>query len=209
MAAPTGSIQPYSTGASYVFVGFAGSVSPQKIRCLGTCEGYPKHERRVDYMQLMNDVSGRRKPMDMSFQGMDATISLDLTLWDEGCMQMLQQFAQLSGGSGLATPGAYQFSDVGSLMGFEQYSVSIWIQYLFRSAAGGPKAVYSALPAGYHYLQCVPFAPDTTEEGAQPMIRSVNFYAWPVCNFSNQQFTLYDNTMSAIQGVPVVGPIAA
>lgn len=211
MATPAGRIQPFSTGASYVFVGF-GNVTPQTIRCFGTCEGYPKHERRPDYMQLMNDVSGRKKPMDMSFQGEDATISLNMTVWDEGIAQMIDQYADLSGVTGLATPGSYAFRDVGSLMGFEQFAMQVWIVYSYGFAVSGtPKVAYASggLPAGYHYRQCIPFAPHGTEEGAQPMMRNINFYAWPLANFQASRFTLYDNDMSAVAGVAINGPLAA
>lgn len=215
MAIPAGRVQPFSTGASYVYLSFGAQPHSAGPYFFGTCEGYPKHERRPDYMQLMNDVSGRKKPMDMSFQGMDATISLTMTVWDEGIAQMLQQFADLSGLTGLATPGAYRFSDVGTLMGFEQYTVQIWIAYSYGTAiagsAGTPKAAYTAggLPAGYHYWQGIPFAPDATEEGAQPLLRNINFYVWPWCNWHTQQFILYDFNMAPIAGVPLNGPVVA
>lgn len=212
MAGPANRVQPFSTGISLVYVSFGGPVTPQKIRFFGTCEGYPKHERRPDWMQVPNDVSGRRKPMDMSFQGEDATISLDMTVWDEGVAQMIDQFPDMSGSSGLATPGSWRFLDMGALMGFEQLAMSIWIVWTYGSTQiGGPKIAYTAggLPAGYHYLQCIPMGPQGTEEGAQGLIRNFNFYAWPVTNWQNYTQTLYDNSMAAIAGVTINGPLAA
>lgn len=45
------------------------------------------------------------------------------------------------------------------------------------------------LPSRYHYRQCISFAADTTDEGAQAMLLHPLFCAWPVCNFVKQEFT--------------------
>jgi hypothetical protein len=201
---PRGSIQPYSTGASIVYVGFYNQGSFQGPYCFGTCEGYPRHERRPDYMQVMNDVSGRKKPLDMSYQGQDATISLDMTVWDEGVAQMLQQLPNMGNLAG--TPGTSRFVDRGALMGFEGNAACIWIAYGNKIAT---KAAYAGLPFGYRYPLCIPFAPDTTEEGAQALIRNMQFYAWEKHNFQAGTSTLYDNDMTAILGVPLNGPVVA
>lgn len=213
---PAGRVQPYSTGSSYLYIAFGGRGNTRGPYFFGTCEGYPKHERRMDWMQLMNDTSGRKKPMDMSFQGYDATISLDMTVWDDGIAQMLEQLPDMSGLTGTATPGSYFFSDVGTLMGFEQCACQLWIAYGNTAGIGGqaPKAAYTGgkLPGGYRYYQCLPFAPITAEEGAQGEIKSVNFYAWPVANWQatpQPMCTLFDNNMNAIQNIPFNGPIAA
>lgn len=208
MASPAKSIQPFSTGASLVYLGFYNQGNFLGPYTFGTCEGYPRHERRPDFMQLMNDVSGRKKPMDMSYQGQDATISLDMTVWDEGLAQMLQQFPNMGNSSGQPgfNPGQSRFVDRGALMGFEGNACVVWIAYGARIAG---KAAYSILPAGYRYPLCIPFAPDTTEEGAQGMIRNIQFYAWEQHNFQTGISTLYDYNMSGIAGLALNGPVVA
>lgn len=208
MAIPKQFVQPWSTGASLIYAGFNNGGQAFGPFFFGTCEGYPKHERRTAYMPILNDFTGRQKPMDMSFQGMDATIALDMTVWDEGVAQMMEQAANLGPAASLATPGSYRFSDVGSLMGLEGFCCQLWIAFGNRLGASA-KAAYSALPNGYHYLQCIPVGPTTDEEGAQGMIRSFQFYAWPKCNFQTLINTLFDFDMSAIQNVPINGPAAA
>ena len=204
---PANLVQDFSTGASLVYLGVGTNRSPVFF---GTCEGFPKHERRPQFMELRNDLAGRRVPLDMSFQGGDATLSLDMTVWDEGVAKGLERWQDVWGGtSATNNPGQWRFVDVGALMGLEGLAIPIWIRYPFSGTriSGGPIGSPSGqLPPGYHYFQGIPFPPQTNEEGAQPMVRSYSFYIWPLCNFQTQTFTLFDYDMSAIASAPINGP---
>ena len=180
---PTGWVQPYTTGPTYVWlgVGAAGTAA-----FFGTAEGYPRHERRPEYEQLMNDVGGRRKPVDMSWQGMDATLSLVMTVWDEGIAQILENLPRFELSSFSTPPGSWAFSDMGALMAFEGNAMQIWLAYNFAA-----KTAYGPLPLGYHYLKAVPVNL-TDENGAQPMKRIFSFYIWPETDYNDGIQTLFD-----------------
>lgn len=195
---PTGRVQVYTTGTTFVYanVGNAGAVVH-----LGTCEGYPKHERRVEYEQLMNDIGGRRKPIDMAFQGMDATITLDFTVWDEGALQCIENVPRFDLMPSGVPPGSWATTDLGALMGFEGFSIQVWLMYNFAN-----KPAYAALPRGYHYLNCVPISLGD-QNGAQAMHRMHSFYVWPDTDYSLNppMQTLYDYDFTGVPN-PTNGP---
>ena len=179
----TGSVQPYSTGATFVYLGLGSSGT---ALFFGTAEGYPKHERRADLEYLMNDVGGRKKPVDVSWQGMDASLSLVMTFWDEGMAQILENMPRFELAPTASPPGTWSFSDMGTLLGFEGYAIPIWLRYNFAG-----KTAYANLPAGYHYLQSVPLNLGD-ENGAAPMKRIFSFYMWPMTNYQVGTQTLFD-----------------
>lgn len=202
---PRNFVQPFSTGASLVYLGMAGGLAKLPM-FFGTCEGFPKHQRVPEWQQIRNDVSGRRIPLDMSFQGETALVSLDMTVWDEGMAMRLERLPDMVGtSSSTFAPGSWGFNDVGVLVGLEAMAIPIWVRYPFalsRPACGG-------LVAGYHYYQAIPVSPITDENGAQGMMRSFNFFVWPVVNFAQQTHRLFDNDMSLTLNVPINGPTAA
>lgn len=209
MPSPLNLVRPYSTGASYIYLGLGNSRAPLFF---GTCEGYPKHERRPQFMPVRNDISGRNLSLDMSFQGEDATVSLDMTVWDEGMAQMLEHIPDVPGttpNAGVPT-GSWAFNDVGALMGLEELSIPIWIRYTFGDVLGGANRFSgSAINPGYHYYQGIPFAPITDVNGAQGQVRQFMFYVWPRYNFNTQRATLFDQDMRDTVGVTIRGPTNA
>lgn len=200
---PLNFVGPFSTGASLIYLQF-GITAPVFF---GTAEGYPRHERRAQYMPVKNDLSGRMLPLDMSYQGQDATLSLDMTVWDEGLAMRLHRLPDFVGVTGSpAVPGVWSFGDMGALMALEGMTCGIYIVYPFATF----RAAYSSrLVAGYHYFQAIPFGPMSQEEGAQPMIRNFQFYMWPRCDFTTQTFSLFDNNILPTSGVVINGPQAA
>lgn len=186
---PSGSVQPYSTGVTFVYLGVGSSGTPAFF---GTAESYPKHERRVDIEYLMNDVGGRKKPVDVSFQGMDASLSLTMTVWDEGVAQILENLPRFELSPNTSPPGTWSFADMGTLMAFEGYAIPIWLQYNYAK-----KAAYSKLAPGYHYYNALPLTLGD-ENGAAPMKRIFSFYVWPATNFSAKTQTLFDYNMTGL-----------
>lgn len=198
---PTGLPQEFSTGASWVYLGLGSGNAPLYF---GTCEGYPRDERKPEYEMLMNDLSGRKVPLDFCWQGETATISLVMTRWDEGMIRMLEAKPNPMGsalsGLGASNPGTWNFTDVGALAMLEGLGVPLWIRYPFApvtvGGGGGGRPAMGLLTPGYHYIQSIVWAPETAEVGAAPMKRHIQFFAWPYANYVAKTFTLYDYNMS-------------
>jgi hypothetical protein len=206
--------QAYSTGAVYAFIAPTSGGQPV---FLGTCESYPEDNRQPEYEPLMNDISGSKVPLDFSFEGESAQISLVLTRWNEGFARRLEAKPNGSnvavGGTAPSIEGSWNPQDVGSLMGVEGFSWQLWLVRTFGAVLAN-KAAYvgNGLQPGRHYPQCIIWAPETNEEGAKPMKRHFMFYAWPrlmsgfviggpgvpVATLLGSRFVLYDQNYTGI-----------
>lgn len=189
----------YATGAVHVFV-TANPGSPAPVY-FGTCERMPEDTRQPAYEMLFNDISGTQKPLDIAFQGEDATISLVMTRWSEAVAISLETKPALGAGQAARVPGSWLWEDVGTLMGLENAARQVWLVNTFTALANKP--AYTANPAGplfggRRYLQCAVWAPESEEKGTAPMKRHFMLYAWPKVDSANRRFTLYDFNMTGI-----------
>ena len=186
--------QQWSTGAIHMFVAFNPAFGLGSTPYyLGTCETFPRDERRPEWEMVLNDVSGRKKPLDASFQGEDAVVSCVLTRWDASVMNDLEDLP----GSLTSVPGSYSFNDVGAMAMLEGLTSTVWLVRTFGSALAN-KTAYGADIPGRRYLQCIVQAPITEEAGAQPEKKHVLFYSWPFADFVNYKFVIYDYNMVGI-----------
>lgn len=194
----------YSSGAIILFTGTGVGNAPQ---LLGTCEGPPRMEVETSNGTISTDLTGPEIPLDFSFGGQMATISMVLTRWDNIVASRLET---RPGPLSTNLPGFYNVSDVGTMIGLEGYAFPIWLRYLFASG-GTSKAAYAAIPGGYHFLQCVGAGSWSIEGGAKPMKRQFIFRAWPMLSTTlngattaNPTLNLYDNVMAAVSSLPIV-----
>jgi hypothetical protein len=190
-----------STGMIHVFVAkpllkpnFGTAIGFGAPLYFGTCESMPQDQRQPEYEMLMNDASGSKVPLDMAWEGESAQISLVMTRTNQPVVESV-----LAGPSGSNPPGAWSFNDMGALMMLEGLSWCVWLVYQFGSALGN-KPAYTAqgLRPGRRYAQCVLWAPQSEEGGTRPMKQHFMFYAWPVADFKNQKYVLYDYNMTGI-----------
>lgn len=134
--------QPYVTGPAHIFIGVGPRGAPLY---LGTSEGEPEIALLPEYDQIMNDISGSRKPMDRQFMGEEAMISAVLTRYNEIVLAAAQ--ARVRG----TIRGAEPFGSIGALMGGEGNAFPLWLVFPYvvkpAMAAGG-------MPAGYRFVQC-------------------------------------------------------
>lgn len=189
--------QQFSSGSTHLWLRFNGTGSPQYF---GTCESFPQDSRSPQYEFLMNDLSGSKVPLDLSYQGESSQVSVVMTRWDENLAN------GLTVAPGQVTPsGQYDWEDLGTLMMLEEQFTELWIVYLYGSALAN-KTVYTAngMIPGRHYLQTVLWSPQMDEVGTKPMKRHFMFYAWPQIDVANQAFVLYDTDMTGISLAAIV-----
>ncbi len=101
----------YCTGAVHVFAAIpsAGGNAPtfSTLAYIGTCQQMPQPQDEYQYEPAMNDLGGRKTPLDEAYQGCLSAISLDFTRWSETNLSVLKSppFYSLTDGSGAALAG--------------------------------------------------------------------------------------------------------
>lgn len=181
--------QQMATGAIHVFVR-AGSESMASY--FGTCERFPEDTRQPEYEALMNDYSGSKVPLDFSWEGESAQISLSMTRWDEVVAQDLEDKPF----SATSIPGSWSANDVGTLMGLEFGFWELSLVRTFGAAIANKGAfVNNGLLPVRRYRQCVVWTPESDQGGTQPMKRQFLFYAWPLYIAKTRTFVLYDSLL--------------
>ncbi len=214
--------QQYASGSVHVFCAYNPPGGPASGPFyLGTCEQMPQDNRNPEYELLMNDISGSKKPLDLAWEGEDATISLVLTRFSHVGWNLLETKPFPTAN----VNGEWDIEDVGALMGLEGICWSVWLVYSFGSALAN-KAAYTTqgMPPGRFYPQCVVWAPMADETGSRPMKRQVIFYAWPKLvttaanvqasqsqltnptdvNAAKRSFVLYSTALASFSGLPAI-----
>lgn len=185
--------QLYCTGPAHVFVGFSNQTGVGTPLYLGTAEDAPEIELGPEFEPVMNDISGKKKPLDMQYQGEDALISVDLNRYNEATYALLAQ--RINSGAPRGTDNAL---DIGSLAATEGLQLCCAILFPF---AAKPAMGAGGMPPGYYFPAVVPIGPEKLTMGTKPKKVNVLLYAWPLYNFATGTFTLYTNTL------PSLGPI--
>ena len=144
---------------------------------------------------------GGSKPVDYSWQGEEATISIVTTVFDYGIVQ-----ACMNRPNELGTLGMNNASDMGSLMQLEGLTYPLWIVYPY--APGGPswttpKAAYAAMPPGRRYVSTFLWSPYRLTPGTKPKRLNLIFKAMRKWSTQNLTFTLFDQDLTNLPA-PVI-----
>lgn len=183
---------PYVTGpaAFYVAPNLAGT--PQ---LLGYCETAPRIRITPRYSPVMSDLAGDQIPADWLYQGADADILGDLTIWNWSVLELLMSRPSTTANSaGVDLEGA-----VGSLMVGEGFAKTLWVQFPYAS-----KTLFSGqMPAGYRFVATWLMGPDEFDMGTKANKVHVQFHA--ARTYKDGKWTLYDHDMTGIPLLPPTG----
>jgi hypothetical protein len=208
--------QPYCTGPVNIYANLAatipfdettagGSVAANTVLFLGWGEAAPVININSQHLPVMSDVAGG-VPFDLMFQGEDADISVDLTVYNEIVFRKLVARPRYSGTAGTGATG-----DIGTLHRTEGTNFCLYLQFpyastktAFQSAADGDE-----LPEGYRFPSCCIDGPVQIIGGTKVNKRRVRFRAIPVIA-STGSYVLYDHNMFPIlsAGSPITPPTA-
>lgn len=188
----------YSTGPALLYAAFTGSPF-----FLGTCESAPDIELTGEFEPIFNDLAGSRLPMDRIWEGEEGLLNLIITRWNEVISRGL--FTTLGGPIGLLTAaGSSLLGAIGTIMGQEGETCQMWVAFPFAA-----KAAYSDMPAGYHFHSCMAIGPKKITPGTGVNKRQLimkaqrKLAATAPANLASNIFTLYDNDMTAVAGIPI------
>lgn len=182
--------QLYCTGPAHLFLGVGGAFS-----YLGTAEDAPKIELGPEFEPVLNDVTGKKKPLDMQYQGEDALISADLNRYSETVYAVLaQRFVRpaVRGTSGLL--------DIGSLVLTESLGFQLAMQFPYAAKAAMAGGTGGPMPPGYLFNVVVPIGPEELTTGTKPKKIHVLLYSWPVWSPTAGTF-LYTTTLPSLPAI--------
>lgn len=190
--------QLYCTGPAHVFIATSiysqGGPQSTGILYLGTCEDAPDIQLGPEYEPVRNDISGKKKPFDMQYQGEDALISLDLNRYNEAVYAIIANRPLRAGGRGVDTG-----IDIGALIATEGGQINVYVQFPFNPAkAAMMNAANGPMPPGYRFPFCVPIGPEKLSMGTKPKKVHLLMYAWQAWFPQTQSFLLYDFNMSGL-----------
>lgn len=179
--------QLYCTGPAHVWLQISPGGAPSY---LGTCEESPDIEIRPEFEPVRNDIGGVKVPFDMSYQGEDALIVLDLNRWDEDVLRACQALPGTSAGGN--TRGQSGPLDVGTLMLTESKTIPVYIVFPFNS-----KPAMARMPQGYRFFAAYNLGPHRNRPlGTRPRKVLTAFHAIRSFDPAHGTFLLYDEDVS-------------
>lgn len=201
------SAQPYVTGACHFFIG-RGGVGPATENgespddnsfgpeYLGTAEFSPRIQIDKVWIPLFNDLGGPAVPFDLSYAGKQAFLAVDLTRWNSGVLQRIDNAPTFF--LPLATPGAGtdDLDNVGTLVNTEGFNMTVWAVFPYKKFPA-----YDTMLSGYRFPFTVGIQSDLNRLGTQPKRIHVNMHAIRAFDLDAKQFVCFDHDMSAVEGL--------
>lgn len=201
---------PYVTGPVHIYCGIGQSfpISGSPVRgqgtvpvFLGTCETAPRIQYNPGWSPVMNDSSGDQKPYDYLYQGKDAKVFGDLTVWNwpvlEAIMNRPNSFA---GGTTFDTE---LFGDIGTLMVTEGYAYNLWLEFPY----GTLKPVFGSsggMPGGIRFIAAWLIGPDEIDPGTKANKVHIQFHCQRAYDPVTGSFLLADRDVSTLPAFPPV-----
>ncbi len=218
--------QVYNTGAVGLWVSTGDGFNPE---LLGFGETAPDMQVESPHGSFKCDLSGNKIAYDFSWAGSFGVVSVILTNWNEKVARSLSVVPGPHGTGSIGNAGGiWKLSDYGSLIGYEEWSFTVWLEYNF-GAGVQEKGVYTrgklvngvqtpgGMPDGYRFPRCKLQGPWSVQTGTRPMKKQFIFYAWPdgpltqsdgvqsgadiFSNNQNPSYILFDNNMRDIESL--------
>lgn len=190
--------QPHVPGPCPIYVGLGGGGSPL---FLGFSERGVNIDLNASFSPYVVDISGST-PLDQCYQGEGASISFDLTNWNEPVLSLMQDIAGNIPGS---VRGLDVFGEVGTLMGYELAAFTCWFPFPYAL-----KPAYALSVSGYRFPLCYIDRSSLPERGSKPAKTHLTLQALRAVNntqsgapIGNIQLKLYDHDMTAVAGLPI------
>ncbi len=158
----------------------------------------------------MNDITGDQKPYDYLYEGTDAKVFGDLTVWNWGVLNAIMERAAPSLAIiGTPTDGLDAVGSIGTLMVTEGIAYQLWIHFPYstgpgNNAATGAHAAYTTMVGGYRFLAAWLLGPDEIDPGTKANKIHVQFHCQKTRVGTAGNMRLYDNVMTAL---PVTAPV--
>ena len=161
-------------------------------------------EIHPEYAPMTTDAGGG--PTDAIFRGSQGVMTLDLSRWREDTYALLADNAALNLEIGKRVRGNYPFGRVGTIMGLEKASVTIYLAFPYAT-----KLAYQTMPIGYRFPHCILSREGLPQRGSKPARLLLTFLcyrtpdpkllaggAWPATD--EPAYLLYDNDVSILLG---------
>lgn len=132
--------QTYVNGPAELHVGTSGQPSPNDLEFLGWSESGVRISFDGGFEDVPSDRAGSRMPFDVQYMGMQAFISADVNLYNEGIYRKITGRANITGSDGsetgiAAAEGRTHRYSIGFLMNQER---SAGASGMFRFLVVGP-----------------------------------------------------------------------
>lgn len=184
---------PYVRGPIHIFVGTGISATPTY---LGTGERAPRQSIRREFSPLFNDIGGVSIPFDLSFQGIEAFVTVALTRWNESVLNQIQDVVGNAGGQ--VDPGTILDGETGTLMMTENVGQPLWLQYSYGPGQLAPHAAMADMPPGTRYLCAFLQGPDELEGGTDPARVMLTWHCLRKYDPSTRKMRLFDRTLAGL-----------
>jgi hypothetical protein len=201
--------QIFTSGPCPIYVGGGASATPL---FLGHAEKFPRIALRPRFSDVFCDLSGQSVAYDVSYDGEDATVTADIVRWNEAAYTIIADRAKTNTAAA-TNRGTNGFGEIGTMMMTEGVGYPLYLIFPFTA-----KPAYASQPRGYRFWCSFLQGPDDFELGSTARklrlswrcIRQIRpasgaTTAVGADNFGGAlQVTLYDNDVSACNGVPVL-----
>lgn len=196
-------MRPWVTGPVDIFVGLGSGGGPL---FLGHDERMLAPMIRPYYSPHYSSLGGEHIPMDMTYDGQDAMVSVNLTRFNEAVYLALASRAPGSRASPVVAPGVDLPGDLGSLVILEGVAFQLWLRFPYSA-----KPAMAGMPAGYRFPKAYVAGPDTLGNlGTGTRRTSVQFHCLrettivPGAALGGVFHRCYDFNMSALPvGIPL------
>jgi hypothetical protein len=142
--------QLHCTGPAHIFVYIPRAGG--SVRYLGTCEDAPRIQVKRAFRPVLNDIAGD-EPLDLSYLGRSAMISLPLNRYDEAVYALIDAMPNAQA----IRRGEEIEGDVGTLMSQEGASCVLYVQFPYATK---PAMAVGGMPRGYRFIRAVQIGPD-------------------------------------------------
>jgi hypothetical protein len=186
--------QLYCTGPVDLWIGF-NFESPD---FLGHSERGPSFQVRPQYSPVFVDLGGQNVPFDTVYDGEDAMVTVDLTRWNNGLLEIIQDKAGLTG------PGSDAPGNIGTLMVTEGSAYQLYLHFPYAAKAAFSNQTNGALPAGYRFRAAFLETDDSPDLGTKAKKQHLVFHCLrtfdpSVVNaFGYGELQLFDFEMSGV-----------
>lgn len=166
---------------------------------LGTCQAAPKIRWDPAFEPIMNDISGSRKPFDFIYEGMDAMVIGDLTVFNWAVWEQIKSLPNHANPAGTQLPG-----DIGTMMVTEGFAYPLWVHYPYATKAALAAA---GMPAGRRFVAAWLMGPIDEDPGTKQNTFHIQFYCAQAYDKTTGRFICSDATMTGIPSIPPVSPL--
>lgn len=183
----------WTTGPVLMYAGVGGSASSRSILFLGTGEEAPEINLHREYEPVRNDLSGTVLPMDETYEGQEAMVSVVMNRFNWLTLLRCQTASEANFGS--LTPGSDVAGAIGSLMAQEGQTFPLYCVFPYAT-----RASMATMPLGYRFWSAKMIGPDNIKGGT----RNKKIH----CQFKcMRSYTASTNPLSgpAVGGTPGLG----